>query len=77
MSVDMEVLAYPDVVVSASGVPECKSFTSNKLSVGYQVSDTVFTCPDAEATDKFHLSSVLELSRLFIILNTIGKAILS
>jgi len=54
MSDDMEVLTYPDVVVYASGVQECKPFTSNKFSVSNQMSDAVFTCLGAEATDKFH-----------------------
>ena len=51
---DTEVLAYPDMVVYASGVQECKPFTSNKFSVSHQVSNAVFTCQGAEATDKFH-----------------------
>lgn len=54
MSNDMEVLAYPDVVVYVSGVQECKPFTSNKFSIGHQVSDTVFSYQSAEAMDKFH-----------------------
>ncbi len=51
---DTEVLAYPDMVVYASGVQECKPFTSDKFSVSHQVSNAVFTCQGAEATDKFH-----------------------
>ena len=51
---DAEVLAYPDMVVYASGVQECQPFTSNKFSVSHQVSDAAFTCQGAEATDKFH-----------------------
>ena len=51
---DTEVLAYPDMVVYASGVQEGKPFTSNKFSVSHQVSNAVFTCQGAEATDKFH-----------------------
>ena len=51
---DTEVLAYPDMVVYASGVQECKPFTSNKFSVSHQVSDAAFTSQGAEATDKFH-----------------------
>lgn len=51
---DTEVLAYPDMVVYASGVQEGKPFTSDKFSVSHQVSNAVFTCQGAEATDKFH-----------------------
>ena len=51
---DAEVLAYPDMVVYASGVQECQPVTSNKFSVSHQVSDAAFTCQGAEATDKFH-----------------------
>lgn len=51
---DMEVLAYPDMVVYVPGVQECKPFTSNKFSVSHQVSDAAFTSQGAEATDKFH-----------------------
>ncbi len=51
---DTEVLSYPDMVVYASGVQECKPFTSDKLSVSHQVGNAVFTCQGTEATDKFH-----------------------
>ena len=51
---DMEVLTYPDLIVYASGIQECKPFISNKLSISHKGSDTVFTCQSAETTDKFH-----------------------
>src|SRR5699024_440149 len=51
---DTGVLAYPDMVVYASGVQEGKPCTSDKSCVSHQVSNAVFTCQGAEATAKSH-----------------------
>ena len=51
---DSEVLLYPDMVVYASGVQESEPFTSDKLSVCHQMSNTAFACQSVEAADKIH-----------------------
>lgn len=56
---DTEVLPYPDMVVYASGIQESEPFTSDKLPVSHQMSNTAFACQREEPCNEFHaLSSV-------------------
>ena len=50
---DMEVLAYPDMVMYASGVQECKPVAPDKLSVCHQMSDTAFAGKTKKPCNEF------------------------
>jgi hypothetical protein len=50
----MEVLAYPDMVMYASGVQESKPSAPDKLSVCHKVCNTAFTGKPDEPGNKFH-----------------------
>ena len=75
MPVHTEVLSYPDMVVNASCVQIAQPFASNELTVSHQVVDGVFSGTTNEPPTSSILSWVLELPRLSIILDTMGKAI--
>ncbi len=51
---DTEVLAYPDMIVYASGVQESEPLASNKLSISHKVSDTVLSRKRNEPLNEFH-----------------------
>ena len=50
----MEVLAYPDMVVYASGVHESEPLATDKLSISHQVSDAIIASKRDEPLNEFH-----------------------
>ncbi len=53
MSDDMEVLAYPDVIVDTANIQVFKPFFSNEFPVCHQMSYGIFPCNPFETIDQF------------------------